>query len=231
MSECRIGAAAPTSQTLALLTFAVMAPVPQEFVTVEMRGLKAALIARSRADRVSVSGLVRAFVARGLGQNDGAAAERSRDAGSPTRTRLSIRVSAVEAQRFTSAARSAGLSRAAYLAELIDDAPEVVNSATRSAQLAALAATNADLSTLSRNLRHLAALLGQGSLRAAQEYRGMLDTVAGDVRRHLSVAAAVLADTRTRQLPAEAAKRRSSKAPGELHGSAQRHRRRPGPVG
>ena len=38
-----------------------------DFVTVDMRGLKAALVARAQAERVSVSVLVRGAVARGLG--------------------------------------------------------------------------------------------------------------------------------------------------------------------
>ena len=37
-----------------------------DFVTVEMRGLKAALVARAQSERVSVSALVRAAVARDL---------------------------------------------------------------------------------------------------------------------------------------------------------------------
>ena len=38
-----------------------------DFVTVDMRGLKAALVARAQAERVSVSVLVRGAVARDLG--------------------------------------------------------------------------------------------------------------------------------------------------------------------
>lgn len=38
-----------------------------DFVTVEMRGLKAGLVARAQAQRVSVSELVRGAVARDLG--------------------------------------------------------------------------------------------------------------------------------------------------------------------
>lgn len=44
-----------------------MSTTAHDFVTVEMRGLKAALVARARAERVSVSVLVRGAVARDLG--------------------------------------------------------------------------------------------------------------------------------------------------------------------
>jgi hypothetical protein len=48
-------------------------------------------------------------------------------------------------------------------------------------------------------------LLRQGSVRAAQEYRDMLDTVADDVREHLTLASSVLADLRPRHGRASAA--------------------------
>ena len=44
-----------------------MNPPSHDFVTVDMRGLKAALVARAQAERVSVSVLVRGAVARQLG--------------------------------------------------------------------------------------------------------------------------------------------------------------------
>ncbi len=202
VGECRIGAAAPISLTLALLSFSAMTSVPHEFVTVDMRGLKTALIERSRSQRVTVSSLVRTLVATGLGQDvQVGSLEPSRQPGHAPKSKLSIRVSPAEALRFVNAARAAGLSQAAYLAELIAGAPDGVSNAARLEQLAALAAVNAELSTLSRNVRHLAALLRQGSIRAAQEYRGMLDGIVGDVRRYLSLASTTLADVRSRRLP------------------------------
>ena len=44
-----------------------------DFVTVDMRGLKAALVARAQAERVSVSVLVRGAVAREIGLDKAAA--------------------------------------------------------------------------------------------------------------------------------------------------------------
>jgi hypothetical protein len=44
-----------------------MNPTAHDFVTVDMRGLKAALVARAQAQRTSVSALVRMAVARELG--------------------------------------------------------------------------------------------------------------------------------------------------------------------
>ena len=58
-------------------------------------------------------------------------------------------------------------------------------------------------STLSRNLHHLSTLLRQVHIQAAQEYCEMLDTLAGDVRRHLTLASSVLADLQPRRQRAE----------------------------
>lgn len=180
-----------------------MASVPQEFVTVDMRGLKTALIERSRADRASVSSLVRAFVSHGLGQEGEVEVGSSSRYPEPiAKVRLSVRMSSAEIRLIADGAREAGLSQAAFLAERIAGAPPLgITSAIRQQQLAAVVASNAELSTLSRNIRHLVALLNQGSSRAAQEYRETLETIADDVKRHLSASSAVLADVRSRQVP------------------------------
>ena len=66
----------------------------------------------------------------------------------------------------------------------------------RAERIAALTQSNAELATLSRNIAHLTALLRQGEVRAAQEYRQMLDTLATDIRQHLKLAAQLLAAER-----------------------------------
>ena len=103
------------------------------------------------------------------------------------------------------AARTAGLSPGAYVAGLIAGVPVLTSGSTRTDHLASLIASSAELSTLSRNLYRLTSLLRQGSVRAAQEYRDMLDTVADDVREHLTLASSVLADLRPRHGRASAA--------------------------
>ena len=57
---------------------------------------------------------------------------------------------------------------------------------------------------LSRNIHHLTSLLREGNVRPALVYRDMLDTLAGDVRRHLTLAAGVLADLRPRSRSSDA---------------------------
>jgi len=109
-------------------------------------------------------------------------------------TKQSIRFTAAEAEQLAIGARAAGLSRGAYLAGLIANVPVLVQGASRSDHLAALIASNAEMAALARNMRHLTSLLRQGESRAAREYREMLDTLAGDVRKHLVQASGVLAN-------------------------------------
>jgi hypothetical protein len=169
-----------------------------DFVTVEMRGLKAALVARARAERVSVSVLVRGAVARELGlAADGEAIRADALTAGPASAasvKLSIRMSAEEARQIAAGARAAGLSRGAYLAGLIANVPVLSAGGGRSEHIAALMASCAELSTLSRNIHGLTALLRQANVEPARPYRAMLDTLAGDVRRHLELAARILAD-------------------------------------
>jgi hypothetical protein len=181
-----------------------------DFVTVDLRGLKAALVARAQTQRLSVSTLVRAAVARDLGL--AAVAAPSETAGRAARTssaacvKLSIRMTPEEAERLAAGARAAGLSRGAYLAGLIADIPVLATGATRAEHLATLVASCAELSTLSRNIHHLTILLHHGEFGPARAYREMLDTLAGDVRGHLMLAAGVLADLQPRRRSAEPSK-------------------------
>ena len=171
-----------------------------EFVTVDMRGLKRALMARAQAERVSISVVVRRAVGRELGCAD-VSREPSCESKSPGRTdstvKLSLRLTSAEAEQLTAGARQSGISRGAYLAGLLAGVSSLTNgSASRPDCLSALNASCAELSTLSRNLHHLASLLRQGQVRAAMEYREMLDTLGVDVRGHLAMAASLLAELR-----------------------------------
>lgn len=169
-----------------------------DFVTVEMRGLKAALVARAQAQRVSVSVLVREAVERELGLGDATAEPQGAPraaASAGSIVKLSIRLTSGEAEQLDAGARRAGLSRGAFLAGLLADVPALSRDAGgRLDCLAALTASSAELSTLSRDISRLTTLLRRGEVRAAQEYRRLLDTLGDDVRAHLGLAAVVLAE-------------------------------------
>jgi len=184
-----------------------------DFVTVDMCGLKAVLVARARAERIAVSVLVRRSVERELGLI-GAAGATQVPARSATSdgliVKLSIRMTRVEAERLDSAACAAGLSRGAFLTGLLANVPCVAGgAASRLDCLAALNASCAELSTLSRNLYQLTSLLRQAQVRPALEYRRMLDTLGDDVRAHLRLAAGALAALRPARPAAAIAAARS----------------------
>ena len=183
-----------------------MAPSSRDRISVDLRGMKAALVARAQARGLSPSDFVRSSVADALGQpwdGEGAPAQPSAAASTADRVRLSLRMSRTEVQATMTAARAAGMPVGAYVAGLVAGVPVLSNAAGRDAHIAALTASNAELSTLSRNLHDLTSLLRRGSVRAAQEYREMLDTVAQDVRGHLTLASAVLADLRPHRTAAQ----------------------------
>jgi hypothetical protein len=195
--ECRDRLRAAVLRTcFAIFIRCLMNTAPHDFVTVDMRGLKAALVARAREQRVSVSVVVREAVGRALSSDGKQVRSDAPNAAIDSLARaatvkLSIRLTGDEVKRLDAGAQGADLSRAAFLSGLIDGV-RVLSSGGRRDHLAALISSSAELSTLSRNLRHLAVLLGRSEARAAQEYRAMLDTLAGDVDRHLNLAGDVL---------------------------------------
>lgn len=168
-------------------------PLTRDRLTVDLKGLKPRLVARARARGVPVSRLVRLAVEQALGfdDDDVLAVERCSSA-TCSRTRVSIRLSAADAQRLTDGARAAGLSLGAYVVALMAHAGAVPCLEDRTALAGALTRSNAELSTLSRSLTRLVALLAQGDVSAARPYRQLLDTVDADVRSHLWLASKAL---------------------------------------
>ena len=177
-----------------------------DFVTVEMRGLKAVLVARAQAQRVSVSELVRSAVARDLGLS---VEVEPRSGGIPHKAwhaasvKLSIRMTTYEASQLAAGARAAGLSRGAYLAGLVANIPVLSSGGGRAEHIAVLRVSTAELATLSRNLHHLSTQLRRSEEQFSRPLRSMLDTVARDVRQHLDLASSALADLQPRR-PANA---------------------------
>jgi hypothetical protein len=133
-----------------------MSSSTRDFVTVDMRGLKAALVARAQVERVSVSVVVRRAVERELGVFDSstqAEAETPTAAPAGAMVKLSIRLTSAEADQLDAGTRRAGLSRGAFLAGLLANVPSLSgNTSSRLDCLAALTASSAELSTLSRNI-------------------------------------------------------------------------------
>lgn len=169
----------------------------REFFTVDLRGLRAALAVRAAQAGMSESDLLRSALAAVLrdGKSLAMSSLTTGDERSvrPGQIKLSVRISCLAAQRLDQSTRAAGLSRGAYLAQLVEGAPPVVASTDRQAGFAALSASATELAVLSRDVSHLTHLLRIGEVQPALEYRGRLETLDADVRKHLDLAAATLA--------------------------------------
>jgi hypothetical protein len=159
------------------------------------------LSARAAATRATESDVLRSALAAAL--HDASAVPQgpvpSVTDPSPSQLKLSARLPRSAAERLDRQARTAGLSRGAYLTSLIDSAPPVVASTDKAACAAALSASAAELALLSRDITRLTLLLRQGDLESAKQYRHLLDTLDDDVRAHLDLAATVLADLAPRR--------------------------------
>lgn len=178
-----------------------MARSPRERISVDLRGLKAALIDRARALGASPSGLVRATLVETLGLAERPYIDRSTPSFrscNRDRTQLRLRMSREQARATMEGARRAGMNPGDYVGSLVAGVPVLLSGSSRTEHIATLIASSAELSTLSRNIHRLTALLRQANVEPARQYREMLDTLASDVRSHLELAAHVLADLQPR---------------------------------
>jgi hypothetical protein len=186
-----------------------VAPSVRDRISVDLRGLKAALFEQARAHGVSPSVWVRDTLAVAVGQSGlktTSAVEEHSKMMSVGNVRLSLRMRHEDAVATLAGAKAAGLAPGAFVAGLVAGVPVLTNGANRTSHLAALTASSAELSTLSRNIHHLTVLLRQGDVQPALQYRATLNTLVGDVRGHLELASRALADLRPNPQKAVASK-------------------------
>jgi hypothetical protein len=187
-----------------------MAPSSRDRLSVDLQGLKAALLDRAKALCVTPSGYVRTTLMEALGRaaDVDAVLLAPRALASPgNRVRVCVRMSRQDASAAMEAARHARLPLGDYFAGLVSGVPVLSGGGSRADHIAALIASSAELSTLSRNIHRLTVLLRQADIDRARPYREMLDTLAADVRGHLQVAAQVLADLQPQRRPSGVASR------------------------
>ena len=110
------------------------------------------------------------------------------------RVRVSLRLTQQEAAELSAGAAVAGLSLGRYAVALMRNGRQPESAVVREGRIAALIRSNAEMSTLSRNVAGLAGLLRQGSVSAAKEYYRLLETLSGDIRSHLVLASGLLKD-------------------------------------
>ena len=136
-------------------------PTARDLVTVDLRGMKPALIERGRGAGVSASRLVRQAVAellrnRSAPEPGGVAPEASSRDG---RVRVSLRLSRSQYDDLHERAATAGLPFGSYVISLMCSSTEPLTAFDRAARTAALVRSNANLPTLSRDIAQLTGLL------------------------------------------------------------------------
>ena len=177
-----------------------MARSSRDRISVDVHGLKSALIERAQSTGVSPSALVREALTELLRKIDSPETHRSfaKPVLSGGRVRLTLRMSHVQVSMALEGARRSRLSLGDYVAGLVADVPSLTVGGDRSELVAALTASSAELSTLSRNIRHLTSALRDDAFCVAQEYRELLDALSVDLHGHLRLASHLLADLRPR---------------------------------
>ena len=188
-----------------------MDPSSRDRISVDLHGLKAALLDRAQALGVTPSRFVRSTLAEALGQSVDLYPDRRQHgppAGRGDRVRLYLRMSCEHAHATLLAARCARMPLGDYIGGLVAGVPVLSAGGSRADHIATLVASTAELSTLSRNVHRLTVLLRQANVEPARQYRDMLDTLSWDVRRHLEQAAVVLSELQPRGRPAAASARR-----------------------
>ena len=171
-----------------------MANAPRDLTTVDLRGLRPHLARLAATRGQTLSAVIRELLA------DAARIPRSQLQNTAphqkpaARVRISMRLMGDEAAALAAAAQAAGLSLGSYVAGLRDQVPAVQGGPGRAEHLRELAASTAELASLSRSIRHLNELVEGGSFTAANQYAGVIASLDDDVRRHLRLAARTLSD-------------------------------------
>ncbi|MGY0196078.1 hypothetical protein ACWA7J_13515 [Leptothrix sp. BB-4] len=179
-----------------------MNPTARDRISVDLQGLKAALLKRADEMGVSPSDVVRRVLADALAaQPIGHRSDRPRGSRRSRGAvqRVSLRMRPVHVLALNDAARRAGLSLGDHVAGLLEGVAALGGEGDRLGSLAALTASNAEMSSLGRDLRHLTNLLARGESQAARFYRERLDTVADEVRAHLRMSSRALSDLQPRR--------------------------------
>lgn len=194
-----------------------MAPSSRDRLSVDLHGLKAALVERAKRAGTSPSGWVRATLAEALGGPPEPVSEARPPrlkAGDVSRVRLTLRMSRADASAVLAAARLAGQPPGDFVADLLAGQPVPMPASDRAETLGALIAACAELSTFSRDLSHLVSLFRQGAFRPAEEYRPMLTTLSIDVREYLDYLTRSLVELQPRRVSGKQQIRSGATQPG-----------------
>lgn len=198
----RIGCA-PANGCLAARTrrWGTVAHDPRERVTIDLRGLGAAVQLRAAIERTTVASLARRAIAVMLDASApqaelfsavAAAAPRVPSDGLPVK--VTVRMSATHAMTLATRAHSADVSQGAYVAGLLDKAPPPPQPPDHRAAIDALLSSTDQLAVLSADLNAFMRLLGCGNPAALEPYRASVMSLNRDVLGHLAAASRLMSE-------------------------------------
>lgn len=178
---------------------------PRDRITVDLQGLKAALMARAEAEGLAPSQLVRQLLAASLtdaGRPERDAALRMQQ---PRTRRLCLRLRPEEVRAVLACAERAGQRPGRWLARVALGGPVGATAEQLDAHRAALVQVQAELAALHRSLRRCEPMPGAGRsadaealLKSLREVRSLMAAVASDLTTRESADAAIGAPTRGR---------------------------------
>ena len=205
--ECRIGCS-PANGCLAARTssWSIVAHDPRECVTIDLRGLGAAVQLRAAAERTTVAALARRAIAVMLDASApqaelfsavAAAAPRVPPDGLPVK--VTVRMSATHAVTLATRAHSADVSQGAYVAGLLDNAPPPPQPPDHHEAIGALLTSTDQLAALSADLNAFMRLLGRGNPAALEPYRASVMSLNREVLGHLAAASRLASELKPRR--------------------------------
>ena len=173
----------------------------RERITIDLRGIGRRLKAYAATHGSTPTAAVRLALVQMLdadadSTDDGQAADPAASTATRT-TKVTLRVSAEYAALLTRRARMSEVSQGRYVCALLDGESPAPLSANHEACLKAMVASTDHLAVLSADLNGFLRAMGQIPNAELQRYRASVVSVVEDVRKHLLVAATLIAEIRT----------------------------------
>lgn len=185
----------------------MMASDSRQRVTIELRGLGAALQARAVAEHSTVAALARRALVAWLQTPPAQDELFASHADTPSiplaslpaprgdaLTKVTLRMPARSARNLAVRARQADVSQGDYVARLLDELLPPPQAPDHAQAVAALLASTDQLAVLASDINAFMRALRTGSGAALEAYRASVMSLGDDVRIHLGAAAALMAE-------------------------------------
>ncbi len=169
-------------------------------VTIELRGMRERLQALGAARKMTTAALVRNALVTLLDDEprDGDTSRNDTAVTSDGQVvKVTLRLSAAHAIAMATRARAADVSQGAYVAGLINGTPPDPLPPDHAHAVAALVRSTDQLAAMGTDLNAFMRLLRRGSSSEIEGYRAGIMSLADDVRSHIALAAALVAELRS----------------------------------